>query len=398
MSLWKSEDQKYLLPVYDRMEIVIEKGEGCTLIDSYGNKYLDLFSGLAVNSLGTSPSKVKTAITDQIEHYLHLSNHFVSEPVVRLAKLLVENSFQGKVFFTNSGTEANEAALKLARIYGRMKRPSKVKVLSLEGSFHGRTYGSLTLTGKDSIKKNFDPLVPEITLLKFNDIMDLIDKVDEDVCAIFLEIIQGESGIHEIDKEWLEMVLKLRQEKDFLIVVDEIQTGLGRTGDPFAYEKFGFTPDLVTLAKSIGGGLPLGALLVKEEHAKVLTYGDHGSTFGGNPVSCAAGLASLEMILSPDFLKGVKARGYYLKMSLENLQKEFPTIIQEVRGRGLMLGLEVGYYADRIKALGLRKGLLLNVTNKTVLRLLPPLIITYEEIDTFLKGFTELLTDIEEHD
>lgn len=391
-----ADDYQYLLNVYKRFDLEIATGSGSYLYDEEGKKYLDLFSGLGVNALGIKPQSLMLAIKEQIEQYWHLSNYFVSRPVVELAKMLVNSSFADQVFFTNSGTEANEAALKLARLYGTMKNEAKVEVISFFGSFHGRTYGSLSLTGQDRFHKGFAPLLPGITYLPYNDIEQLKTHMNDKICAVFLEIIQGEGGIHEAKPEFLDALVKLAKQYDALIIVDDCQAGLGRTGDLFSYEKYYFVPDLLTMAKHLGGGLPLGAVLVGAKIAELVKVGDHGSTFGGNPLACRLGEVMLKTINQPAFLKSIKAKSYYLKHELEHLRECFPDIIKQIRGRGLMLGVEVGQYGEQIVELGVKHGLLLNVTQRTVLRLLPPLNISYEEIDEFISKFSTIIKEIKD--
>ncbi|MBM6838238.1 aminotransferase class III-fold pyridoxal phosphate-dependent enzyme, partial [Clostridium saudiense] len=267
------------------------------IYDKDNNKYLDMYSGISVNNLGYDKG-VATAIKKQVDKYIHLSNYFVSEPTVNLAKLLVDNSFAAKVYFSNSGTEANEGALKLCRKYGRSISADKFEILSALNSFHGRTCGGLTLTGQEKYQRDFKPLLSGVNYFEFNNIESLRKSVNKNTCAVFLEIIQGEGGIIEVSQEFINEVVRLSKIYNFLIVIDEIQTGIGRSGDLFAFEKYNFNPDIVTLAKSIGGGLPLGAILVSERLEKVLKIGDHGSTFGGNPVACAAGEFILDKVVN----------------------------------------------------------------------------------------------------
>ncbi|MCD4714604.1 MAG: aspartate aminotransferase family protein [Clostridiales bacterium] len=386
------QDKTYVLNLYNRLNINIVNGEGSYLYDDQGNSYLDMFSGIAVNNLGHGNPAVKAAVIKQMDCYFHLSNFFPSEPVASLAKVLVENSFASKVFFSNSGTEANEAAIKLARKYGRSKQIDKTEMLSFHGSFHGRTVGGMTLTGQEKYKENFKPILPGVSHVLFNDCQDLASKVSDKTCAFFIEMIQGEGGITEVSEEFMTELVELSKKHDFLIIVDEIQTGLGRAGDLFAYEKFEFTPHIVTLAKSLGGGLPIGAMLVAPELESVLLPGDHGSTFGGNPVAAAAGTAVLDILTSNGFLDDVKNKSIYLIKRLEEIALAHPEIIREVRGRGLIIGIEMyDDLANKVKAESLAKGLLLNVTRGNVIRLLPPLTISYTEMDLFLSIFESLL-------
>ena len=394
MSELLAQDKKYLLNVYNRMEIEIKKGEGSYLIDNDGNKYLDMFSGIAVNGLGQNQENIKDKIKEQLDDYIHLSNYFASRPVVELAHQLVDNTFADKIFFSNSGSEANEAALKLARLYAKNIAEDKTEFLAATDAFHGRTMGSLSLTGRIKYRNKFSPLVPEINHFNFNDGKDLKEKVSKKTAGVFIEIIQGEGGIHEISQDFVDTLLELSDKYNFLIIVDEIQSGMGRSGDFLALEKYDFEPDLVTMAKSLGGGLPLGALLVNKRLKDVFSYGDHGSTFGGNPLACAVGSEVVKTITDPDFQKSMGEKSKFLLTELEKLMKKYPEIINEIRGRGMMLGLETGEYGKLIKKKAKDKNLLLNLTDETVIRLLPPLNIKRDEIKEFLKIFREILAEI----
>src|SRR6056297_622230 len=394
MSELLAQDKKYLLNVYNRMEIEIKKGEGSYLIDNDGNKYLDMFSGIAVNGLGQNQENIKDKIKEQLDDYIHLSNYFASRPVVELAHQLVDNTFADKIFFSNSGSEANEAALKLARLYAKNIAEDKTEFLAATDAFHGRTMGSLSLTGRIKYRNKFSPLVPEINHFNFNDGKDLKEKVSKKTAGVFIEIIQGEGGIHEISQDFVDTLLELSDKYNFLIIVDEIQSGMGRSGDFLALEKYDFEPDLVTMAKSLGGGLPLGALLVNKRLKDVFSYGDHGSTFGGNPLACAVGSEVVKTITDPDFQKSMEEKSKFLLTELEKLMKKYPEIINEIRGRGMMLGLETGEYGKLIKKKAKDKKLLLNLTDETVIRLLPPLNIKRDEIKEFLKIFREILAEI----
>ena len=379
------QDCASILNLYQRLPIHIVRGEGSLLYDDEGQAYLDLFSGIAVNNLGHGHPAIKDAIHHQIEKHMHLSNYFASEPVINLAETLVKHSFASKVFFSNSGTEAIEAAIKLARKYGLSKDSNKTELLSFEGSFHGRSTGGMTLTGQTRYKEAFKPNLPNVSHVQFDDVVDLNRKVSDHTCAFFIEIIQGEGGVTEVSSSFMDELIRLSKKHDFLIIVDEIQTGLGRAGDLFAYEKYDFTPHALTLAKSLGGGLPLGALLVAPELEHILVPGDHGSTFGGNPVSCAAGNAVLSIITSDGFLDEVRKKSAYLLNRLSELSRRYPHHIKEVRGRGLIIGVEMHHdYATKIKDEALKHHLLLNVTHGNVLRLLPALNIRQDELDSFL--------------
>ncbi|MTI65182.1 MAG: acetylornithine/succinylornithine family transaminase [Firmicutes bacterium] len=388
------EDKEYLLNVYKRMDLIISKGKGCYLYDNNGKKYLDMFSGIAVNNFGHTNKQIISKINEQANNFIHLSNYFVSKPIVNLAKLLVDNSFASKVFFTNSGTETIEATIKLVRKYGKSFSADKYRILSAYNSFHGRTCGGLSLTGQDKYKKDFSPLLPGVEHFNFNDINDLKSKVNKEVCAVYIEIIQGEGGIKETSKEFIDELVKLSKEYNFLIVVDEIQTGLARTGKLFAYEHLNFKPDILALAKSLGGGLPIGAMLVSKDLENIFTYGDHGSTFGGNPVAASVGEFIVENISNSNFIKEINYKSDKLLSNLNSLKEKYPNIIKDVRGKGLMIGVDVGEYSSEIKKQALNNNLLLNVTNNTIIRLLPPLTITEDEIKEFLNIFETVLNSI----
>ncbi|ERJ12471.1 aspartate aminotransferase family protein [Haloplasma contractile] len=390
-------DQAYILNVYKRLNIEVEYAEGSYLVDKKGDRYLDLFSGLSVNNLGHRNQHIINNIKDQLDCYLHISNFFVSEPTVDLAKLLVENSFASKIFFSNSGTEANEAAIKLARKYGKTISKNKFEILTANKSFHGRTYGGMTLTGQEKYKKMFTPTIDGVKHFELNDLESLENLVSEQTCAVFLELVQGESGVNEVTDTFMSKLNELRSKYKFLICIDEVQTGMGRTGDLFAYEHYNVTPDLVTLAKSIGGGLPLGALLVPYYLENVFAPGEHGTTFGGNPVSCIAGKAVLEEVIKPSFQKEIKDKGQYVINRVKELKSSYPQLIKQIRGRGLMIGIEVRDrdLAYRIRELAMEKKVLINIASQTVIRLLPPLTISYEELDVFLNLFENIVSTIE---
>lgn len=392
------EDQKYLLPIYHRLPIVIKKAKDVYLYDERGNRYLDMFSGIAVNSLGYNNRRIKRAIKKQLNRYLHLSNYYVTKEAVGLAKILVAESGLSKVFFANSGTEANEAALKIARVYGKCINPKKIEVITLIDSFHGRTFGSLSLTGQVVKKQLFEPLLKEIIHVKRNDIEELKKVVSDKTCAIFLELIQGESGVHQLSQDYLNEIIRLAKEYQFLIIVDEIQTGIMRTGSLFAFQQFSLTPDIITLAKSLGGGLPLGGVIVSERLTSILNYGEHGTTFGGNPLACRLGSCVLTTLLNKQFQKRLQEKSSWLFKNLEALKTKFPTIINDIRGRGMMIGIDVGSYARIIQTAAFNKKILLNITNNSVIRLLPPLIITKRQLQFFLDSFKLILEEIEAKD
>lgn len=385
-------DQTYLLEVYKRIPLKIAKGKKDLLIDDNGKQYLDMFSGVAVNALGYQNRLINKAIKKQIKKHLHISNYFVNDEVIKLANSLIEKTKLSKVFFTNSGTEANEAAIKLARKFGKSICEDKIEIISLNASFHGRTIGGLSLTGQPHKKQSFEPLMDKVIHIPRNDIYELRNKVSDKTCAIFIELIQGESGVNLLSKTFINEIMTLSHQYNFLIVIDEIQTGLMRTGTLFAYEQFDVVPDIVTIAKALGGGLPLGAMMVNEKLSKVLNVGDHGSTFGGNPVSCAAGNACFKQLLK--LSAEVNDKGKILLDELYRLKAKYPHIIKDVRGLGLMLGVDVGEYANSIFDEALKARILLNITNKRVIRLLPPLSITKKHLYQFIKTFESILMNI----
>ncbi|HAX72836.1 MAG TPA: aspartate aminotransferase family protein [Firmicutes bacterium] len=387
------EDKEYVLNTYQRLDLVMSHGNGSYLYDVRGNKYLDMYSGIAVNNLGHD-KLLSEIMVEQARKYVHVSNYFVSQPVVDLAKKFVHHTFASKVFFANTGTESNEAAIKLCKKYGRSLDPNKVQILSAYDSFHGRTTGALTLTGQSKYQDQFQPLMPGVAHFKFNDVADLRSKVSHQTCAVFLEMIQGEGGVVEITQDFMAELVSLSNEYDFLIVVDEVQTGMGRCGDLFAFEKYGFTPDLVTVSKSVGGGLPLGVMLVAKHLETVFQPGDHGSTFAPNPVACACGGYVLDQLINSNLCQEVREKGQYLLTSLDVLKAKYPTVIKDIRGRGFMIGIEVGEFAAQIKQRAQQHGVLLNSTNHTVIRLLPALTMSDEELNEFLSVFETVLKEV----
>ncbi|RCK77356.1 MAG: Acetylornithine aminotransferase [Ignavibacteriae bacterium] len=390
----KELEEKYFFKTYKRLDLLIERGEGCWLITKSGEKYLDLFGGLAVNALGYNHPAITKAIEEQIRKYTHLSNYFLQEPQIKLAQLLIQVSGFNKIFFSNSGTEAMEGAIKLARKWGAEK--NKFNIISFDNSFHGRTLGSLSITGREKYRKGYEPFLPNCIQSKFNDPDELIKKVDESTLAIVLEFIQGEGGIVEVDSNFLKTIANLRDKYNFLVIADEIQSGIGRTGKFFAFEHYNFKPDICVIAKPIGGGLPLGALLGNEKVANVFTYGVHGTTFGGNPVACAAGEALINQIKEKNLVDNAKQMGDYFQEGLKMLQNKFPNLIRIIRGKGLMIGIEMSFKCENIVAYMLQNNVLVNCTNENVIRLLPPLIINKEEIDFALEKFEYVLKNLKD--
>lgn len=389
-----SEDKKYLMNTYSRYPITLVEGKGTKVWDDKGNVYLDFVAGIAVNSLGHCHPALVDAIKNQSEKLIHCSNLYWNDNQIQLAKIIAENSFGDKVFFANSGAEANEGAIKLARKYASLKYGSKrYKVISAQNSFHGRTFGALTATGQEKYHKGFGPLLSGFKYVPFNDIDALYEAIDDEVCAIMLEVVQGEGGIHEATPEYIKAAREICDENDILFIIDEVQTGIGRTGKLFGYEHYGITPDIMTLAKGLGGGFPIGAIVAKEDKA-VFQPGDHASTFGGNPLACAAGIAVMNEITKEGFLDNVAQKGEYFKGSLESL-KEKHSVIKEVRGKGLMIGCEMDMEeASDIVTKAMEKGLLINWISHNVLRFVPPLTVTKEEIDTALIILEDVLCEV----
>lgn len=387
------ESGRYLMNTYSRMPIVLRKGRGMKVWSSDGKEYLDFLGGIAVNSLGHCHPNVVIALQKQAQRLLHVSNLYHIESQIELAKILVNNSFADKAFFCNSGTEAIEGAIKLARKYAADNGFSgRFEIITAYGSFHGRTFGSLSATGQDKLKKGFEPLVPGFKHVPFNDIEALEKAVTNNTCAVLLEPIQGEGGIKIPSDDYLEKVRELCDRNGTLLILDEIQTGTGRTGTLFAYEQYGIEPDIMALAKGLGGGAPIGAILANDSVAASFQPGSHGSTFGGNPLVCAAAQAVLETLLDDTFiLDNCKHTGKYFMECLDKLKKEFPETISEVRGKGLMIGLELtkeGAYAVEQCA---KKGILINCTAGSVLRFTPPLIASEEDVDLLIDTLKDVL-------
>ncbi len=376
---------------YKRYPIEIDRGEGLYLYTKSGDRYLDLFGGLAVNALGYNNEAVNLAIERQIKRYIHLSNLFYQDSQIELAERLLAYSRYAKVFFCNSGTEGIEGAMKLARKWGKPK--GKSDFVSLSNSFHGRTYGAVTLTERHKYRDGYEPMLPGVSYAQFNDPDDLRRAVTENTVAIVFECIQGEGGIFPISKEFADALVELRSKYELLLIADEIQGGLGRTGKFFAFDHFGFRPDVVVVAKPLGGGLPLGAILGSERVAETFSIGAHGTTFGGNPVACAAGVATLEQIVEKGAMANAASVGEYLKSRFEDLKHEYPDLIREVRGRGMMLGIDLTVEGTPFVDKLLQRRILINCTNTTVLRFLPPYVLTTKEADSALFALREVIQE-----
>ncbi len=382
--------EQYIAHTYARFPIIPVRGQGTRLWDIEGKEYLDFVAGLAVCNLGHCHPKVVKAIQEQAKKLIHVSNFYYIEPQIQLAALLCKHSFANKVFFCNSGAEANEGALKLARKYAKENIDrNRYEVITMEQSFHGRTFATLTATAQPKYHKGYDPLMPGFKYIPFDDIEAMRKAIDEKTCAVLLEPIQGEGGVNIPQKGYLKAVREICDEKGVLLIFDEVQVGMGRTGTLFAYEHEGVEPDMLTLAKSLAGGVPIGALLIKEKVAKSFEPGDHASTFGGNPLATASGVAALTALLEEGMLENCQKVGQYFLSQLMTLGKRF-SFVKEVRGRGLILGMELKVDGTEIVKEMMKKGFLINCTMNRVLRFLPPLIITEEEVDRMIQSLEEV--------
>jgi len=380
---------KYVIANYGRLNRVIVKGQGCYLYDAEGNEILDMFPGWAVSGIGHCHPRVVEAITKQAAELLHIDNTFYSEPQGRLAQLLSERAFGGKTFFCNSGAEANEGALKLARLHTPRE---KYKFITAEGSFHGRTFATVTATAQPKYHEGFLPLLPGFMYVPYNDIQALEAAFTDEVCAVMVEPIQGEGGINVATEEYLQAIRRLCDENAAVMILDEVQTGMGRTGKWFAYQHYDVEPDIVTLAKALGGGMAIGAMMAKPEIAACLVPGKHASTFGGNCIACAAGIAVIEAIEQENLLKQTIRVGQYAQEKLRALKATRP-IIDHIRGTGLMIGVQLTSAGAGIVSRCLEKGLRINCTHDTVIRFMPPMIATEEHIDRAIEVFDGVLAE-----
>jgi acetylornithine/N-succinyldiaminopimelate aminotransferase len=377
--------KQYLADTYTRFPIVITKGEGCWLWDLNGHRYLDFLSGIAVCGLGHAHPAVVEALTAQAKKLFHVSNLFYMEPQVKAAEMLAEHSFGDKVFFCNSGAEANEAAIKLARRYSWKKYgEGRSTIVAMENSFHGRTMATISATGQPKFQVGFAPLQPGFVHVPFNDFEALEKSIDETTCAVMIELIQSEGGVFVADAEYVKKVRELTKNKDILLMLDEVQTGMGRTGTFFAYEQFGIEPDVMSLAKALGNGFPVGAIIAKHAVMAAFEPGTHASTFGGNPLAASAVIATINTLLEEDVIRHCAEVGQYLQQGLMALKEKF-SFITEIRGMGLIWGVELTANGDEIVKEFLKEGVILNCTKGKILRLIPPLIVKKEEIDIFLE-------------
>jgi acetylornithine/N-succinyldiaminopimelate aminotransferase len=391
---WMDLSETVVAHTYARYPIVLVRGKGTRVWDVDGKEYRDFVAGLAVCNLGHCHPKVVKAIQEQAEKLIHVSNFYYIEPQIRLARLLCDHSFADKVFFCNSGAEANEGAMKLARKVAKGKRNGdRYEIITMEGSFHGRTFATLTATAQEKFHKGYSPLMPGFKYVPFNDAKAVRDAIDSKTCAILIEPIQGEGGVNCPSEGYLKALREICDEKEVLLIFDEVQVGMGRTGKLFAYEHYGIVPDILTLAKSLAGGVPIGALLIKKEISDGFKPGDHASTFGGNPLATAAGVAALTAILEEGMLENCRNIGGYFLSRLGEMKKKFP-FITDVRGKGLILGMELSMDGGSIVKEMMQRGFLINCTMGNVLRFLPPLIVTEKEVDQMLEVLEGVLKEI----
>lgn len=388
--------EKFLLPTYKRQPIIMTHGQGAYVFDSQGKKYLDFLGGIAVNALGHAHPRIVNVIRREAARAIHLSNLYHNAFQGPLARKLAEWSGLDRVFFANSGTEAIDGAMKLARLFGRNPddpagtAAKKHRLLALENSFHGRTFGAISVTAAEKYRLPFAPVVPGVEFIRFQDVADLEAKFDDTICAILLEPVQGEGGIYPVSEAFWNRARTLATQHGALLIADEIQCGLGRTGRYFAYQRFLSKPDITVVAKPLAGGLPLGAILTTEAIASRVSPGMHGSTFGGGPLACAVALEFLSIIEDEKLLENVRLRGEELREGLTKLASQFD-FIREIRAEGLMIGIELSVDGAPFVAEAMRHGLLINCTHDFTLRLLPPFIITRAQVREFLKLFHEVL-------
>lgn len=387
-----NEENSCIMNTYSYLPVNLSHGDGCYLFDDSNNKYIDFTSGIGVNSLGYNNKKWVDAVSKQASTLQHISNIFLNETTLKLCEKLTAISNMSKVFLSNSGAEANEGAMKLARKYSFDKYGSDRNViLTLTKSFHGRTLATLKATGQDKFHNYFFPFPKGFDYVEANDIDSFKYKLGNDVCAIMLEAVQGEGGVNMLDASFVREVVKICNEKDILVIFDEVQCGIGRTGKLFGFNNFDVDPDIITIAKGLGGGLPIGGFLCNQKLSNVLTPGDHGTTYGGNPIACAGSLVVLDEICTPEMLNEITAKGDLLKFLLENLNLP---IVKEIRGKGLMVGIETTIDAALIQKKALEKGLLVLTAGKNVVRLLPPLLIDNTTMLAGIKILEDVLTSL----
>lgn len=391
MSTFIERDSECIMQTYGRLPIMVERADGCRIFDTEGNSYLDFLAGIAVNALGHSHPKVVEAVCEQAKKYMHVSNFLYQEPQMKLAEMLQKQAGYGKAFFTNSGAESMESALKLARKWGN--KVGKTDIYGFSGGFHGRTYGALSVMDRPKYKDGMGPFLPNCYVLPFNDSEALRSAVDDKTCAVVLEFLQGEGGVTLAKKEFVDTIVELQKQFDFLIIADEIQAGVGRTGKFFGFQHYDVQPEIITMAKGMGGGMPLGAILVKSPLCSVWEKGMHGTTYGGNAVACAAGIAVMEE-LENGVQENVLKTGEYFSKKLYEIKAEFPEIVKEVRGRGLLLGLLLSMEGQPLVNMLLKHNIISNATAVNVLRIVPPLIVHQSDVDEYMAALRICLSEI----
>jgi acetylornithine/N-succinyldiaminopimelate aminotransferase len=390
---WVSISDQYIMGTYRRYPVVFTQGKGMKLWDTEGREYLDFVAGIAVCSLGHTHPRVTEAIKNQADKLTHVSNLYYTEAQIEYAQLLMENSVLDKVFFCNSGAEANEGAIKLAKKYGNNRsHGSKNEIITMNGSFHGRTMATITATGQEKFQQGFKPLLAGFQYVPFNDLDMLAKTISEQTCAVMIEPVQAEGGIRVPTPDYFRQVRRLCTEKDILLILDEVQVGMGRTGTLFAHEQEGIVPDIVTMAKAMGNGFPLGAVLAKESIATAFEPGSHASTFGGNPLAMAAAKATLETLLGENIMSNCRLMGGYFIDQLNDLKKKH-SAIKEVRGRGLLIGVELDGEAAGVIKKCMERGVLVAAAGTQVLRFVPPLIVTQQDIDQVIAILDDILRE-----
>jgi len=390
-----TEGNKYLMNTYKRIPIAFTEGKGAYITDTEGKTFLDMVGGLAVSALGHSHPAVVKAIKEQADKLLHTSNLYWIENQVNLGKMLVENSFADKAFFCNSGAEANEGAIKLARKYSYKKYgEGRNEIIAMTGSFHGRTMATLSITANKKYQEGYAPIPTGFKQAIFNDFDSVVEAINENTCAIILEPVQGEGGVTPATQDFITNIRKICTEKDILLIIDEVQVGLGRTGKLFGYENYNIEPDIMTLAKALAGGVPIGAVVAKDEVAKAWEPGDHGTTFGGNPFACAAGIAALGTIIHEKLWENADTIGIYLAEKLGELVDKY-SFVKRVKGKSFIAGLELEVEGAPFVEKALQKGVLINCTSSTVLRFLPALTIGKEEVNKLVSVLDEIFSEAE---
>jgi acetylornithine/N-succinyldiaminopimelate aminotransferase len=387
--------ESHLIHTYNRYQIVLDRGDGVRLYDKDGKEYLDFGAGIAVFALGYNNKEYNDALKAQVDKLIHTSNYFYNEPAAKAAELITKASGMDRVFFTNSGTEAVEGAIKLAKKYAYLKDGSTDhEIIAMEHSFHGRSMGALAVTGNRHYQEAFGPMIPGIKFAKYNDLESVKNLVTEKTCAVIFETVQGEGGVYPAKKEFIEGVRKLCDEKGILLILDEIQCGMGRTGSMYAYQQYGVKPDIVTTAKALGCGVPIGAFMAREEVAKALVPGDHGTTYGGNPLACAASVKVFELFEKLNVLDNVKTVGAYLAEKLKGLVAEYDCV-KEARGMGLIQGIELTVNPKDVIAKSLENGLILFSAGTNVIRFVPPLVITKADVDEMIEKLKKALDEVQ---